>query len=50
MQLGGHGDLPGDAVGAGGDEAGVPAMDPVGSVATSLSWPNAFFGPDGRGE
>lgn len=47
MQLGGHGDLPPDA---GGSESGVPPMDSVGSVATSLSWPNGFFGPDGRSE
>ncbi|KAI4171988.1 MAG: hypothetical protein LQ343_003897 [Gyalolechia ehrenbergii] len=49
-QLGGNGDLPADAVGAGGGEAGVAAMDGVGSVAAGLSWPNGFFGPDGRGE
>ncbi|KAL9593511.1 MAG: hypothetical protein Q9219_007516 [cf. Caloplaca sp. 3 TL-2023] len=48
MQLSGHGDLPGDpaAAVAGNEEA----METVGSVAAGLSWPNGFFGPDGRGE
>lgn len=51
MQLGGHGDLPPDvAVGTNGEGTGV-ALDAAGAGmggAAGLSWPNGFFGPDGR--
>ncbi|KAL8889830.1 MAG: hypothetical protein Q9192_005958 [Flavoplaca navasiana] len=52
MQLGGHGDLPAAAAvpSNGSDAAGVQ-MDAAGmnGSAPGISWPNGFFGPDGRG-
>ncbi|KAI4132622.1 MAG: hypothetical protein LQ341_006243, partial [Variospora aurantia] len=51
MQLGGHGDVAPTAVdgGAGARDGVAAAMDAAGSVPVpGLSWPNGFFGPDGR--
>ncbi|KAL8838396.1 MAG: hypothetical protein Q9170_002156 [Blastenia crenularia] len=52
MRLGGHGDLPADAtaIPAGHVNSRVSEMDVVGSAGAGLSWPNGFFGPDGRAE
>ncbi len=52
MQLGGHGDLPADVAVNGGAGDGGVALDVgpgIGGTA-GLSWPNGFFGPDGRAE
>ncbi|KAL8785176.1 MAG: hypothetical protein Q9213_003523 [Squamulea squamosa] len=51
MQLGGHGDLPAAAAAAAGNGTEVP-VDGAGmsGSAPGLSWPNGFFGPDGRGD
>ncbi|KAL8713335.1 MAG: hypothetical protein Q9220_002534 [cf. Caloplaca sp. 1 TL-2023] len=58
MQLGGHGELqPAAAAGAAGNNAasdggvGGVQMDAAGGMSANgagLSWPNGFFGPDGR--
>lgn len=50
MQLGGHGDLPAAAVPSNGSDAAGVQMDAVGmnGSAPGISWPNGFFGPDGR--
>lgn len=52
MQLGGHGDLPAAAVPSNGTDAPGVQMDAAGTngSAPGLSWPNGFFGPDGRGD
>ncbi|KAL8811674.1 MAG: hypothetical protein Q9200_001610 [Gallowayella weberi] len=57
MQLGGHGDLPAGAVASNGNDAagGVPmeaaaAAAAMGGETPGLSWPDGFFGPDGRGD
>ncbi|KAL8759146.1 MAG: hypothetical protein Q9199_000966 [Rusavskia elegans] len=52
MQLGGHGDLPAAAVPSSGTDAPGVQMDAAGTngSAPGLSWPNGFFGPDGRGD
>ncbi|KAL8919316.1 MAG: hypothetical protein Q9172_005037 [Xanthocarpia lactea] len=58
MQLGGHGDLPAAAAAAAVATNGAtdPAVVPMDSgtgmtgSAPVLSWPNGFFGPDGRGD
>lgn len=50
MQLGGHGDLPAAAVAGNGTDAAGVQMSAAGmnGSAPGLSWPNGFFGPDGR--
>ena len=55
MQLGGHGDLPAAAaaaaVSSNGSDGARVQMDAAGMDGSTpgISWPNGFFGPDGRG-